>query len=384
MTERNKTRALNAFAAMSRISDEYVLAAEQMLYEAEAGIAYPAKPEGRFRRFLNSGWSAAVISGLIALAVLVFIIRAGKEPPTSPPPAPPADSTIEMSDEGVNYSLIMEQSNYPEGADSITVAMVGKDKGEPISTPGGWHLEKLTAEGAEAVPISYTEEFTEAAPKKDEYAFLTKAIRIEGSPLTAGTYRLHATEYDGEKYVSVAWCEFTVEDAETRTQEPESGHTETEVHPVTEFPAAEDKLFAINEITVTPSPFGGRIDVAALILATKPNEVLEIPDHTVFVVKLKGTPNPSEATWSLSSTGIGTRDPANGVWVGDDAYAAFDVRISLHTPEAWLPGVYRLYILNTDEEAIDYADFSLGVYQPPETAVPSTDEYPAVTEPAYE
>ena len=130
MTDRKQTRALNTFAAMSRIPDDYILAAEQMLYEAEAGIARPAKPEGRFRRFLNSGWGAAVISGIVALAVLAFIIYAGVNPPgTYEPPVKPAGSTIEMSTEGVNYSLVMEQSNYPEDTDSITVAMVGKSKG---------------------------------------------------------------------------------------------------------------------------------------------------------------------------------------------------------------------------------------------------------------
>lgn len=90
MTNSKETRALAAFAAMSRIPDDYVLAAEQMLLEAEAGISRPQKPEGRFRRFLNSGWGAAVISGLVALAVLAFIIHAGVNPPppTNRPSSP--------------------------------------------------------------------------------------------------------------------------------------------------------------------------------------------------------------------------------------------------------------------------------------------------------
>ena len=110
MTDRKQTRALNTFAAMSRIPDDYILAAEQMLYEAEAGIARPAKPEGRFRRFLNSGWGAAVISGIVALSVLAFIIYAGVNPPgTYEPPVKPAGSTIEMSNHGVNFTISTEQ-----------------------------------------------------------------------------------------------------------------------------------------------------------------------------------------------------------------------------------------------------------------------------------
>ena len=110
--------------------------------------------------------------------------------------------------------------NYPEGTDRITVAMVGTTKGDTIFTPDGWYLERLTDGEAEVVHIFYTEEFTEHTPKKDEYAVLKKTIRIERTPLTAGTYRLHATKYDGEKYVSVAWCEFTVVSNETEPSPP--------------------------------------------------------------------------------------------------------------------------------------------------------------------
>ncbi len=212
MTERNNARALNAFAAMSRISDDYVLAAEQMLLEAEAGISRPAKLEGRFRRFLNSGWSAAVISGIVALAVLIFIIQAGVNAPgTYEPPVKPAGSTIEMSDEGVNFTIATDMENYPEGTDLIRVVMTGKVKGEIFSTISGWHLERITEEGCDIVPISFGLLLLDSVkPERNEYVTLKKRIHIHDTTLMAGTYRLHATVYDGEKYVSVAWCEFTV------------------------------------------------------------------------------------------------------------------------------------------------------------------------------
>ena len=98
MTESTKRRALNAFAAMGTLPDAYILSAEEALYEAEAGIYRPAKPMGPVRRFLNSGWGAAVISGIVALTVLLLIIRAGQNPPTNyPPPVPPAGSSIDAS-----------------------------------------------------------------------------------------------------------------------------------------------------------------------------------------------------------------------------------------------------------------------------------------------
>ncbi|MBQ9151462.1 MAG: hypothetical protein IJX72_04365 [Clostridia bacterium] len=227
MTDRKQTRALNAFSAMSRVPDDFVLAAERMLYEAEAGIYRPEKPQGRFRRFLNSGWGAAVISGIVALAVLAFIIHAGVNAPgTYDPPTPPAGSTIEMSTEGVNYTLSTELENYPEGTERITAVMTGKTKGETVYQAAGWHLERLTSDGAEPVGSFHADDYGWHEPDADQYARIAKLIYIE-EPLTPGTYRLHATKYDGEKYVSVAWCEFTVGEIAGESE----GETQTTASP---------------------------------------------------------------------------------------------------------------------------------------------------------
>ena len=178
MTEQNNARALAAFAAMSRIPDDYVLAAEQMLIEAEAGISRPPKPMGGFRRFLNSGWGAAVISGIVALAVLIFIIQAGVNPPgVTPPPTPPAGSTIEMSTEGVNYTLSTELENYPEGTERITAVMTGKTKGETVYQAAGWHLERLTSDGAEPVGSFHTDDYVWHEPDADQYARIPEVDR---------------------------------------------------------------------------------------------------------------------------------------------------------------------------------------------------------------
>lgn len=339
MTESKETRALNAFAAMSRIPDDYVLAAEQMLEEAEAGISRPQKPEGRFRRFLNSGWGAAMISGIVALAVLAFIIHAGVNPPaTYEPPVKPAGSTIEMSTEGVNFTISTEQKQYPEGKGCITVIMTGKVKGEIISTPGGWHLERLTPEGAKAEEISYTEEMAfSAKPEKDEYATLEKTLygTYTGGGFPAGTYRLHATKYDGEKYVSVAWCEFTV------------GETEGETRPVLDYPPAEEQPYTIYVPDVSYS--NGRIPVT--VTAKEKGQSLEASFRNWKIVKLMGTPDPYQADWYYSAEEVGAVLPSEE----NHGYAVYREELTVY---AWNKGVYRIYALNERGEYVDYCDFA--------------------------
>ncbi len=346
MTERKQTRALNTFAAMSRLPDDYVFSAEQMLFEAEAGIYRPEKPMGGFRRFLNSGWGAAVISGIVALAVLVFIIRAGVHAPvTYEPPVKPAGSTIEMSDEGVNYSLIMDYENYPVGTDSILVAMVGTTKGESISSPGGWYLEQITDEGAEVIHIYYTEEFTQSAqPAKDEYAVLKKTIRIERTPLSAGVYHLHATKHDGEKYVSVAWCEFTVG---------------SEQFP----PKAETSPYTLS----VPNTTYGSVDITVTVTAKEQGEALPALDRGWKVVKLAGPDNTGNTNILHLEFGLEPGDPPDA-----DSYASYTESLILEDSSAWLPGLYRLYDLNSLGESVAQCDFV--IYE--EGYVPLTTDHP--------
>ena len=146
--KKNQERALNAFAAMESLPDSMLLEAEQALIAAEGGgIVAVKKPKGGFARFMRSGWSvAALLSGIVALAVLILVLRAGKEPTVYPPPVQPAGSTIEMSDHGVNFTIATELENYPDGTDLIKVVMTGKVKGEPFSGFNGWHLERITEE----------------------------------------------------------------------------------------------------------------------------------------------------------------------------------------------------------------------------------------------
>lgn len=223
MTESMKNRALNVFAALGEIPDGYVAAAEEALTKAEMGGRRALRPVGPVRRFLNSGLGAAVISGIVALTVLILIIRAGQEPPVHGPNQPPLGSSITIREEGADFTIATEEDYYPVNTNRITVIMTGVTPGKAISMTNAWYLEWLTDKGAKAVEIYYTEEAAiSAKPARGQYATLEKTLHIndaKGYALQPGSYRLHATVYDGEEYVSVAWCEFTVGEVITEAED---------------------------------------------------------------------------------------------------------------------------------------------------------------------
>ncbi len=363
--KKNLNRALNAFAAMDDLPESMLLEAEQALLDAEGGLPSPKKPPNGFVRFLNSGWGAAVISGIVALGVLIFVLRAGREPPTYEPPVKPAGSTIEMSTKGADYTLSMEQASYDEGEGRITVVMTGRNKGESFSMFNAWHLERLTENGAEVVHISYTEEAIESAkPDRNAYATIQKSINVK-EPLTAGHYRLHATEYDGEKYVSVAWCTFTVGDEEGLTwgSETETApaadseslaesvsdpSAEPDPDPTIDYPPAADRPYTIS--TADTKEYGAS-GLGITVKAAEPGVTL-FPHRNYRIVKLAGPANGEDASWMQTAEAVEVRpSEENG------GYAVFRDSVILNSPEEWLPGLYRLYALNHDEEYIDYCDF---------------------------
>ena len=348
--KKNQERALNAFAAMESLPDSMLLEAENALIAAEGGVIAPVKkPKGGFARFMSSGWTAAAISCIVALGVLIFIVRAGREAPTYQPPVKPAGSTIEMSDHGVNFTIATEVENYPDGTNRITVIMTGKVKGKPIATIGGWHLERLTDGGAEVEEVSYTEVVTiSAKPGRDEYATISKTLygTNTGGGFPAGTYRLHATKYDGEKYVSVAYCTFTI------------GDPEGETRPVLDYPPAEEQAYTV---TTPNSIEHGATGLPITVKAAEPGVDL-MPHRKYSIVKLSGPANGKGADWLQSLEAVLVRpDEAHG------GYAVYDDMLTLLSPEDWLPGLYRLYALNHNGEYVDYCDFTI---RPNETGLP--------------
>ena len=473
--KKDQERALNAFAAMESLPDGMLLEAEKALIAAEGGVIAPVKKpksKGAFARFMSSGWTAAVLSGIVALAVLILVLRAGREPTAYPPPVQPAGSSITMSDHGADFTLSMEQESYPDGTNRLTVVMTARSPGKRISSRGDWYLERITEEGAEPETIYYTEEVTiSAKPARGEYATLTKTLlgTNTGGGFPAGTYRLHATEYDGEKYVSGAYCTFTVGEPDDIAPRPPEGSTidmsDTEA-PFTlsteqadyevgttrivavmtakqkgeaDFPYSRwhlervteegcESIFTVGspddylESGVDPNGYatlkepvfmtdetltaglyclhavkGSREDYVSVAFCyftvgrddTRPTldyppaeeqtytvttpETLEygatelpvtvmsiemgvdLMFHRNYrIIKLAGPTNGESADWLLTLEGVLVRpDESNG------GYAVYGDTLTLPTPEDWLPGLYRLYALNHDEEYVDYCDFAI-------------------------
>ena len=342
--KKNQERALNAFSAMESLPDSMLLEAENALIAAEGGVIAPVKkPKGGFARFMSSGWTAAAISCIVALGVLIFIVRAGREAPTYQPPVKPAGSTIEMSDRGVNFTISTEVENYPDGTNRITVIMTGKVKGKPIATIGGWHLERLTDDGAEVEAVSYTEEVTiSAKPGRDEYATISKTLygTNTGGGFPAGTYRLHATKYDGEKYVSVAYCTFTI------------GSPEGETRPTLDYPPTEEQLYTVEASDMT---YGSGGSVSVKITAVEQGASLYEMPPAFAVVKLAGPANGSDTGWDTMELLIPEIKPS----AQDGGYAVY--RTELELGDGYLPGLYRLYALTSDgsNAYVDYCDFTI-------------------------
>lgn len=332
-----KTRALRVYEKMGDIGDRYILDAEI----PAAVLPVPAPRFGGLRRFLSSGWCAAAISCIVALGVLIFIVRAGREAPAYQPPVKPAGSTIEMATEGADFTISTEVENYPDGVGRITVVMTGRVKGKTITAMGGWHLERLTPEGAVAETVYYTEEVTiSAKPGRDEYATIQKTLygSYTGGGFPAGTYRLHATRFDGEKYVSVAWCTFTI------------GEPEGETRPILDYPPAEEQAYTV---TTPASIEHGATGLPITVKAAEPGVDL-MPHRKYNIVKLSGPANGEGADWLQTLEGVLVRpDEAHG------GYAVYDDMLTLLSPEAWLPGLYRLYALNHNGEYVDYCDFTI-------------------------
>jgi len=344
--KKNQERALNAFAALESLPDGMLLEAEQALIAVEGGVIAPVKkpkPKGGFARFMRSGWSVAAMVSVVVLAVLVFVIRAGHTATVTyePPQMPAGGCTIEMSDHGVNFTIATELENYPDGTGCITVVMTGRDKGKVISNVGGWHLERLTPDGAVVEEISYTTKVTVSAkPGRNEYATVKQTLygTHTGGGFPAGTYRLHATTFDGEKYVSVAWCEFTVGNP--------NGNTETP--PTMEYPPADERPYTVT----TPDSIGyGTAELPVTVMTTATD--VDLVFHRNYrIVKLIGPANGPGADWVPDLEAV--RESPND---GHGGYAVFEDTLTLPTPEDWLPGLYRLYALNDGGEYIDYCDF---------------------------
>ena len=323
MTDSTKNRALKAFASMDTIPDRYITAAEDALYEAEAGIRRPEKTPTPFLRFLNSGWGVAVISGLVALTVLIFIVRAGQNP-TNPPPAPPVDSTPETDVATTDFTIAPRSPLDPVGTEYISVILSSGNPQASYEAIDVWYLEKLTAEGPVKIntPIESTA-FEVAADDTTRKVSLTVGAL---SRLDAGLYRIHAIKQEGDELISLADCTFTVSEEAGRILNKMSFHGVTPPIPYTiDVP---DMIYGADSLTIT-------------ITATEPGVALtDLPRHwLIWKLDDRHWPHDDQMNpWTVSEPTL-MSSPENG------DYASYTLTFDFHYPPEWTEGPYELIAL---------------------------------------
>ena len=117
------------------------------------------------------------------------------------------------------FTITTDQDFYPGDVEEITVVMTGVFPGRAITMNHGWYLECLSDPDVEPMAIYSTEILQTTPPKADEYATLSKTIRIQtayGYALPPGDYRLSAATGSGEDMEVLSSCTFTI----SELQEP--------------------------------------------------------------------------------------------------------------------------------------------------------------------
>ena len=337
-----KNRALGAFAAMGSIPDRFVAAAEDVLFESEAGLSRPPRLTSPLRRFLRGGWIAAVISGIVALTVLFLIIRMGQNPLVNGPDQPPSGSSIPFCEEEADFSIATEEDYYLSNTNRITVVMTGVTPGKAISMTNAWYLEWLTDKGAKAVEIYYTDEAIESVqPEKHQYATISKTIYInddKGYALQPGSYRLHATVHDGKKYVSVAYCEFEVAEPEVET---------TIVCDDAVFNYDPRAVVIPFTVTTVPQLTYGTDQITLTVTADEPMVSLFEQPRYWHIQKSNGSSPTAAPAWYVSATSEErfALKYHNGEALENGGYARFTETITLSDLDQWEPGTYLVYAL---------------------------------------
>ncbi len=123
-------KTLNIASTFTNISELYIAEAADMPY-ATAVIPVEKRKNG-FVRFINSGWGVAMLCALVAIAVTVGILAAGRAagPVTTLPGAGPTHPTFSF-----DYELIPDQEDYLR-YDTITITTEVKNLGMPFTVKG--------------------------------------------------------------------------------------------------------------------------------------------------------------------------------------------------------------------------------------------------------
>ena len=96
-------RELRLSSLLTDMSDDLIV---ESLLPPAFPVAKPRRERGRFSDFMNSPLAAAVLSGIVALAVLVGIIAAGRRDPTANPVGSTDDQSFYV---GMSYEDMVEE-----------------------------------------------------------------------------------------------------------------------------------------------------------------------------------------------------------------------------------------------------------------------------------
>jgi hypothetical protein len=372
MKDNKKSRALGLFSAMSQLPEGYVAAAEEELYAIEAGLRRPPKSQNAFVRFAHSGWCAAAISGIVALAVLALIIRAGSGPAPIVPPVGGTPTSGELEStapeddvallDAADFTLSTDKQTYVEGITSFNVSLTGKTPGKDISLPGEWHLYRL-ANGARepVVGMYYTDEAHHGiAPDQHTCATLHKTFFINphnsSAGLAPGQYVLRACVDSDTNPEAAVECTFTVIPREDLTQ---SGTTPPPAEPVTpelDVPLADSADFTLSTDKQTYPE--GTTSFVVTVTGKTPGKDLTLPGQ-----------------WHLYRLVDGEREPVTGMYstlesilsLAPDEHTCATMRktffINPHSSSAGLaPGTYVLGACadpNLDPNAVTECTFTV-------------------------
>ena len=147
----------------------------------------------------------------------------------------------------------------------------------------------------------------------------------------------------------------TADSESISTIETTQSVTETAVPPVEvinpsllDYPPAADRTYTVT----TPETLEyGAQGLSITVKAAEPGVSLT-PHRNYRIVKLAGPANGTDASWMQTAEAVEVMpSEENG------GYAVYGDSLTFTNPDQWLPGLYRMYALNWDEEYIDYCDF---------------------------
>ncbi len=313
-----------------------------------------AREENAFARFAGSGFGAVAISLVVAFALLAGVIHAGNRPPTGNPAGTDTPSNGLHTENLQNPSDILLEGRVPfapEAADYtistdrlissdatvITVTMTANRAGIPLSAPDAWRLENLTDPNWGG-SVSFDElDWEMPVPEGDDPPVLThdENLSVFGWRLSSGVYRLHAAEYNGEEYQSVAFCEFAV------TNEANEYKTWTEA----DFA---DAVYAKNDYTISTDAqiSYGTGEIRVTFRSLEESDSLGGPT-ACYLVKLDGTAG-AGACFPIYDGLEFAVEPDRAA--GESGPLSFSQDYQIVNPAAATPGRYRIY--NVDHHGV--------------------------------